>query len=86
MKPLAQEPGIGHNRWHPDIPPILRVREGEVVALETRDVSDGQIGPDTTIEEAARLSFARVHPLTGPVWVEGAERTSRFQPATRCSR
>jgi formamidase len=73
MKPLAQEPGIGHNRWHPDIPPILRVREGEVVALETRDVSDGQIGPDTTIEEAARLSFSRIHPLTGPVWVEGAE-------------
>jgi formamidase len=51
----------------------VRVREGEVVALETRDVSDGQIGPDTTIEEAARLSFARIHPLTGPVWVEGAE-------------
>jgi formamidase len=73
MKPLAQEPGTGHNRWHPDIPPILRVREGDVVALETRDVSDGQIGPDTTIEKAAQLSFARVHPLTGPVWVEGAE-------------
>src|SRR4051794_25005719 len=73
MKPPAQEPATRHKRWHPNIPATLRVRAGEVVALETRDVSDGQIGPNTTIEEAARLSFARIHPLTGPVWVEGTE-------------
>ena len=22
---LADEPGTGHNRWHPDIPPVIEV-------------------------------------------------------------
>ena len=24
-QPLAAQPQVGHNRWHPDIPPVLRV-------------------------------------------------------------
>ena len=38
---LADQPGAGHNRWHPDIPPIVAVVPGEEVALETRDATDG---------------------------------------------
>ena len=30
-KPLAEQPRTGHNRWHPDIPPIVEVDEGEEV-------------------------------------------------------
>ena len=44
-KPLAAEPNTGHNRYHPDIAPILEVGEGEDVSLDTRDGVDGQIGP-----------------------------------------
>jgi formamidase len=40
-KRLKAEPHTGHNRWHPDIPPILVVDPGEEVVLETRDASDG---------------------------------------------
>ena len=40
---LRDEPEKGHNRWHPDITPILEVDEGEDVLLETRDASDGQV-------------------------------------------
>ena len=36
-KRLAHEPHLGHNRFHPDISPIVEVGEGEEVALETRD-------------------------------------------------
>lgn len=71
--PLAQQPSTGHNRWHPDIPPILRVRPGDAVTLETRDAFDGQITERTTPESMRSLSLAPVHPLTGPVYVEGAE-------------
>lgn len=39
-RPLREEPQTGHNRWHPDIPPIIEVEEGEEVALETRDATD----------------------------------------------
>src|SRR6476659_9000286 len=72
-KTLAQEPATGHNRWHPDIPPIIRIGPGDSVELPTRDAFDGQIGPRTTAEEVARADLSVVHPLTGPVYVNGAE-------------
>src|SRR5438552_14488000 len=71
-KPLAQEPGCGHNRFHPDIPPIVEVDKGEEVALETRDALDGQLKPGTTVADFASLDAGAVHPLTGPVFVKGA--------------
>ena len=43
-KTLAEEPETGHNRWHPDIPPVIRCDPGEDVILETRDAFDGQFG------------------------------------------
>jgi formamidase len=72
QKPLAAEPHSGHNRYHPDIAPILEVAQGEEVFLETRDGSDGQIGPDATLADLANLDPGRIHPLTGPVFVKGA--------------
>src|SRR5437773_2688261 len=71
-KRLGEEPGCGHNRFHPDIAPIVEVREGEEVALETRDALDGQLKPGTTIADFASLDAGAVHPLTGPVFVKGA--------------
>ena len=72
-KPLQAEPHTGHNRWHPDIPPILRVDPGDRVALETRDALDGQITARSTAEEVGKVNLNVVHPLTGPVYVNGAE-------------
>jgi acetamidase/formamidase len=72
-KTLSQQPGTGHNRWHPDIPPVLRCKPGDEVVLETRDAFDGQFGPGASLEIVARPNLGVVHPLTGPVYVEGAE-------------
>ena len=72
-KRLKEEPSKGHNRWHPDIPPILRVDPGEEVTLETRDASDGQILSETTVKDFAGMDTKVGHPLTGPVYVNGAE-------------
>jgi formamidase len=72
-KPLRAEPQTGHNRWHPEIPPILRVDPGDEVALETRDALDGQITAQSTTEDVAKVNLNVVHPLTGPVYVNGAE-------------
>jgi len=33
QKRLGEEPGCGHNRFHPDIAPIVEIGEGEEVAL-----------------------------------------------------
>jgi formamidase len=71
--PLAGEPDKGHNRWHPDIPPVVRCEPGDEVVMETRDAIDLQITPDSTAEDVGRVNLNVVHPLTGPVHVEGAE-------------
>src|SRR5215471_11636052 len=72
-KTLTEEPGTGHNRWHPDIPPVVRCEPGDQVVLETRDALDGQVTPGGPLDEVAATSLDVVHPLTGPVYVEGAE-------------
>jgi len=72
-KTLLEEPGTGHNRWHPDIAPVVRCEAGDEVVLETRDAFDGQMGRDVSLQTVAAPNLNVVHPLTGPVYVEGAE-------------
>jgi len=72
QKRLGEEPTCGHNRFHPDIAPVVEVGEGEEVALETRDALDGQLKPGTTVADFPSLDVGAVHPLTGPVFVKGA--------------
>ena len=72
-KPLCDEPNCGHNRYHPDIAAAAEIGEGEEIALETRDALDGQITPTTTVADFAALDAGKVHPLTGPVFVKGAQ-------------
>ena len=72
-KTLSEEPAKGHNRWHPDIPPIVTVEPGQIVGLETRDGLDGQVRPNSTATDLRRINLNVVHPLTGPVFVKGAE-------------
>src|SRR5215471_7220917 len=72
-KPLSEEPSTGHNRWHPEIPPLVRLNPGEVIGLETRDGVDGQLKPTSTAAEVGRVNLQVVHPLTGPIYVNGAE-------------
>lgn len=71
-KPLSGEPSVGHNRYHPDIEPVLEVAEGEEVVIETRDAVDGQLPPGSDERAFASLNPGAVHPLTGPVYVKGA--------------
>jgi formamidase len=72
-KRLKDEPHTGHNRWHPEIPPLLEVEPGEEVAIETRDASDGQIKPHLTVADLEHMDAKVAHPLTGPVYIKGAQ-------------
>lgn len=62
-----------HDRWSRTIEPVLRVEPGAVVEAFTREASAGQLTPESTAEDVAGLDFDPIHPLTGPVYVEGAE-------------
>ena len=72
-KRLKEEPAKGHNRWHPDIPPVLEVDPEEEVVIETRDAVDRQILPGMTVVDLQHLETKVAHALTGPVYVKGAE-------------
>jgi formamidase len=73
FKSLVEEPETGHNRWHEGIEPILEADPGETVAIETRDALDGQLNPSSTAADLGNANLGLVHPVTGPVYVKGAE-------------
>ncbi len=62
-----------HNKFSAAIPPVLRVPSGAIIEVQTKEASDGQFDLSSTAETAANLDFDPIHPLTGPVYVEGAD-------------
>lgn len=62
-----------HFGWDNANEPVLRILPGETVAFEVVDASGGQLTRSSTVADVAALDFARVNPVTGPVYVEGAE-------------
>src|SRR5437867_3284122 len=74
----ADDPAC-HNRFHPAIKPVITVKPGDTVIMETRDAFDGQITRTSTAADViptflgGPLNLNLVHPLTGPVAIQGAE-------------
>ncbi|MEM6644972.1 MAG: acetamidase/formamidase family protein [Bacteroidota bacterium] len=62
-----------HNKFSSAIPPVLTVASGAVIEAYTEEASDGQFSLNSTVEDVLSLDFEPIHPLTGPVYVEGAE-------------
>jgi acetamidase/formamidase len=62
-----------HPFWDNSLPPRVHIKPGDTVVFETLEASANQITPQATDDALATLSFDPIHPLTGPVYVEGAE-------------
>ncbi len=62
-----------HYLWDTGTEPVLSIADGDTVEIETRDVSDNQITPDSDTSVIAGLDWDRVYPLAGPIAVEGAQ-------------
>ena len=62
-----------HYGWDNAFAPRLTIAPGETVEFETVDASGAQLGPESTVEDVARLDFGKVNPVTGPVLIDGAE-------------
>lgn len=63
----------GHLGWNNANPPVLRVAPGETVEFHPLDASGGQITPASRAADITTLDFSKVNPVTGPVYVDGAE-------------
>mmetsp|Transcript_821 Transcript_821/g.2789 ORF Transcript_821/g.2789 Transcript_821/m.2789 type:complete len:454 (-) Transcript_821:463-1824(-) len=70
--PWEQETPV-HNRWHPDIPAVATVKEGDVFRVETIDWTGGQIKNDDSADDVKNVDLTQVHYLSGPIACEGAE-------------
>ena len=64
---------VVHACWDNSLEPRVRIAPGDTVVFECREASDGQITPESMSEALATLDFDPIHPLTGPVHIEGAE-------------
>jgi acetamidase/formamidase len=62
-----------HHGWDRSIDPVLRVVPGETVEFAVIDASGGQIVASSSATDLERLDFDRVNPVTGPIFIEGAE-------------
>ncbi|WP_119069577.1 acetamidase/formamidase family protein [Rubrobacter indicoceani] len=67
------DPDTVHYRWSRNYRPELTISSGDTVVFETREVSDGQIGPGSDASALDLFDWDRIYPLCGPVAIEGAE-------------
>jgi acetamidase/formamidase len=68
---LCAEPT--HSRWNRALPPRLTIAPGETVHFECVDATGAQVRPGMTVEEYVTIDRGRIHSLTGPVAIRGAE-------------
>ncbi|MBC7941296.1 MAG: acetamidase/formamidase family protein [Chitinophagaceae bacterium] len=62
-----------HIGWDRSFAPVLRVAPSESVEFEVFEASGGQLSPTSGVNDIARLDFGRINPVTGPVFIDGAE-------------
>ena len=61
-----------HFTWDVKHEPAATVESGDVVVVQSRDVSDNQITPASTAAVLTTLNWDRVYPLAGPIYVKDA--------------
>ncbi len=72
-RPWSQQQVLGHNRWHPDIPPAASVRPDTTFRMECKDWTDGQIKNNDSASDVRDVDLSIPHVLSGPIEVSGAE-------------
>jgi acetamidase/formamidase len=68
---LSAEPT--HSRWNRALEPRLRIAAGDIVHMNCLDASGGQVTPGSSVEDFLAIDRGRIHALTGPIHIEGAE-------------
>ncbi len=62
-----------HNKFSSTIEPVLRVQSGAVIEVFTEEASDQELNIHSTSASIAGINDDLIHPITGPVYVEGAK-------------
>jgi len=62
-----------HCGWDNALEPVTTVVPGETLTLQCLDAAGGHYKPGSTAADIARMDPTKVNPVTGPVFVDGAE-------------
>ena len=62
-----------HFGWDNTLAPAERVEPGSTILFHCHDSSAGQLGPSSTVADVGTLDFGKINPVSGPIYVEGAE-------------
>jgi acetamidase/formamidase len=68
---LTAEPT--HSRWNRALAPRLTIASGDSVVMSCLDSSGGQVTPSSSVDDFLAIDRGRIHALTGPIYIEGAE-------------
>lgn len=60
------------NRYHPAVPSVATANPGDMIVFHTRDALDTELTLDSVADDLAAVDLNLVHPMTGPVSIEGA--------------
>jgi len=62
------------NRYHYAFEPVAKARPGQLIRYETRDALDSDLNVNSQPKDVLAIDLNLVHPITGPVFIEGAQR------------
>jgi amidase len=62
-----------HFGWDNAIPPVMTVAPGTTITFDCPDSAGGQLSAASTAADLPGLDFGRINPVTGPVFIEGAQ-------------
>jgi len=62
------------NRYHPAIQPVAKANPGDLIVVHTRDALDSNLTIDSLPKDVLAIDLNLIHPMTGPIHIEGAER------------
>ena len=62
-----------HDKFSSAIPFGMKVPDGSTIEVFMKEATGGQLNITSTIDDWNRLDFGKIHTLTGPIHVEGAE-------------
>src|SRR5271156_1985153 len=62
-----------HLGWDNSFAPAARIAPGESLEFDVVDASGGQLRESSSVADVGRMDFGKINPVTGPVYVDGAE-------------
>lgn len=62
-----------HHGWDNSFEPTARVTPGTELEFQCRDSSNGYFTSNSEVSDVATMPFDKINPVTGPIFVEGAE-------------